>query len=477
MKKHKHLTMTMILFITAFNMSFGQIVPDLRSAANFAILAGTGISFAPPVNEINDLDVGLYPGVLSSITGMGNLTLNNGQIFAADQDPGNILPQAKLDLRNSYLFAAAATIPAPATISGNQGGKTLAPGIYKSTSTLSIAGSNLTLDAGGNENAVWIFQIASSLTTTVGGNVVLTGGAKANNVFWQVGASATLGNDTDFKGNILALISITMNTGATIDGRLLARNGAVTFAGGGTINKPEEVTGVSGEISITKVANPQTFSAVNDVIHYSITVQNTGLTTLTNIIVADDLTGNSWIIASLNAGQNNMLNTSYNITATDFIKGFVANIATAQVGVIQVNAYEVITREGLIITKVATPKTYSSAGQVITYDIVLENRGSVIIDNISVTDDLTGGIWTIPILGAGQSVVLSTTYTIVAGDLSNTFVENVVNAKLNNVIVASASELVTFDVEPPAVPISIWALALGIGLITIFIFLTYRRIL
>jgi hypothetical protein len=170
-----------------------------------------------------------------------------------------VLPQAKIDLRNAYLFAAASTVPAPATIAGNQGGITLAPGIYKSTSTLSVEGTPLTLDAGGNENAVWIFQIASSLTTTVGGNIVLAGGAKANNVYWQVGSSATIGNDTDFKGNILALVSITMNTGATIDGRLLARNGAVTFAGGSTMNKPEEAAIVSGDLLITKTADPQTF--------------------------------------------------------------------------------------------------------------------------------------------------------------------------------------------------------------------------
>jgi hypothetical protein len=90
-------------------------------------------------------------------------------ILAADQDPPARLPQAKLDLLNAYLFAANATVPAPATISGNQGGLTLAPGIYKSDISLSIEGTPLTLDAGGNENAVWIFQIASTLTTTVGG--------------------------------------------------------------------------------------------------------------------------------------------------------------------------------------------------------------------------------------------------------------------------------------------------------------------
>src|SRR5205807_2143220 len=85
-----------------------------------------------------------------------------------------------------------------------------------------------TLDAQGDANAVFIFQMASTLTTTVGRQVILSGGTKAANVFWQVGSSATLGTDSVFKGNILALASITVTTGAAVEGRLLARTGAAT---------------------------------------------------------------------------------------------------------------------------------------------------------------------------------------------------------------------------------------------------------
>jgi uncharacterized repeat protein (TIGR01451 family) len=375
MKRLRHIALTTMLCITIPAVNFGQIAPDLKSAADFAVLAATEISFAAPMSQISDLDVGLYPGFLSSITGLENLTLNNAEILAADQDPGNRLPQAKLDLTNAYLFAAAATVPAPAIISGNQGGSTLAPGIYKSTSTLSVEGSALTLDAGGNENALWIFQIASSLTTTVGGNIVLAGGAKANNIYWQVGSSATIGNDTDFKGNILALVSITMNTGAIIDGRLLARNGAVTFAGGNTMNKPEEAAIVTGDLLITKTADPKTFSALNDQINYEIVVENTGTVAVENITVEDDLTATTWLIASLGPGLSSIFTTSYNITAADLQNGFVANIATAEAGDIFVSAYEIVTKEGLIISKVATPKTYSALGELIAYDIVVENNG------------------------------------------------------------------------------------------------------
>jgi hypothetical protein len=88
---------------------------------------------------------------------------------------------------------------------------------------LEISSGDLTLDARGDANAVWIFQMASTLTTTVGRQVILTGGAKAANIYWQVGSSATLGTSSVFKGNILALASITVTTGATVEGRLLAR--------------------------------------------------------------------------------------------------------------------------------------------------------------------------------------------------------------------------------------------------------------
>ena len=97
-----------------------------------------------------------------------------------------------------------------------------------STSTLGITGT-LTLDAQGNANAQFIFQIASALTTATGSSVVLINGANAANVFWQIGSSATLGTSSTFAGDILALSSISLGTGAVLNGRALARNGAVTL--------------------------------------------------------------------------------------------------------------------------------------------------------------------------------------------------------------------------------------------------------
>jgi hypothetical protein len=226
------------------NATLGTPGVDLKSAEDFGIIAGVGISNNAGFSEIHDMNVGISPGVRSSITGFPPAIVVNGSIFASDDiaPPGvaAMLIQAKQDLTDAYLFAEGATSPAPATVAGDQGGTTLAPGIYKSTSTLLIQAGDLTLDAQGDANAVWIFQIASDFTTVggAGGNVILSGGAQAANVFWQVGSSATIGDGTSFAGNVLALTSITMNSGATAEGRMLARNGAVVLTNTNIINKP-----------------------------------------------------------------------------------------------------------------------------------------------------------------------------------------------------------------------------------------------
>jgi hypothetical protein len=229
-------------FTTGTTPVQGPVV--LNTAARFGILAGVGVSNQAGPSVINDLDVGIYPGVRSSVTGFPPATIVNGAIYASDDiaPPGvpAMLLQAKTDLTNAYLAAEGAVSPAPVTISGDQGGKTLAPGIYKSTSTVSIANGNLILDAQGDINAFWIFQIASGFTTVggAGGNVILIGGAQAKNVYWQTGSSATLGDYTSFQGNILALTSITMNSHATAVGRMLARNGAIVMTSTNIISKP-----------------------------------------------------------------------------------------------------------------------------------------------------------------------------------------------------------------------------------------------
>jgi hypothetical protein len=134
--------------------------------------------------------------------------------------------QAKSDLVTAYNDAAGRS--STATVSADLAGRTLTSGVYTSASSLGLSGA-LTLDAQGDPNAVFVFQAGSSLIVGSGSQVNLIGGAQACNVYWQVGSSATIGTGAAFVGNILALTSISMTTGATLQGRALARNGAVTL--------------------------------------------------------------------------------------------------------------------------------------------------------------------------------------------------------------------------------------------------------
>lgn len=217
---------------------------DLQSAARFGIIAATGVINIAGQSEIHNLDVGLSPGFRNAIVGFPPAILVNGALYAAnDQLPTGIpamLITAKKELSDAYLHAESLVFPASTTLSGDIGGRVLAPGIYKSSSSLLIQSGDLTLDAQGDPNAVWVFQIESGLTTIggAGGSLILTGGANANNIIWQVGSSAVIGDFTSFKGNVLANTSITMNAGATTVGRMLAMNGAVVLTSNNKIQKP-----------------------------------------------------------------------------------------------------------------------------------------------------------------------------------------------------------------------------------------------
>jgi len=192
----------------------------LGSLTGFRILAGSTVANTGPTAV--DGDIGVWAG--SSVTGFPPGTLT-GTIYTG---PGPGPAQtAQSDLTVAYNEAAGK--PPGTSVSGNIGGLTLAPGVYTATSSLAISSGDLTLTGLGDSNAVFIFQIASTLTVTSGRLVILTGGAQAANVFWQVGSSATLGTGSDFSGIIMALASITLETGATLHGRALASTGGVTL--------------------------------------------------------------------------------------------------------------------------------------------------------------------------------------------------------------------------------------------------------
>jgi len=194
-----------------------QPVALCPSLGNFSVLAGTTVTNTGSTTVSGD--VGVCPG--TAVTGFppgssgGTIHINDG-----------VASLAQAALTAGYIDAAGRA--GGTSVAGDLVGKTLTAGVYTSTSSLANSG-DLTLDAQGNPNAVFIFQIASTLITGSGSHIILANGALACNVYWQVGSSATLGTDSVFAGNIMALTSITITTGVNLDGRALARNGAVTL--------------------------------------------------------------------------------------------------------------------------------------------------------------------------------------------------------------------------------------------------------
>jgi Ice-binding-like len=205
-----------VLMITGSAGAAPSAVP-LGTTGSFSVLAGAGISNTGPTTVSGD--IGTYP--TTTETGVTSMTVH-GTDHAGDA----VTQQAKTDLVTAYNTAAGEGPTSP--IAADLGGLTLKAGVYNSSSSVGLTGA-LTLDAAGDPNAVFVFQAGSALTTASGSSVNLINGAQACNVFWQVGSSATIGTGSSFRGTILALTSITLTTGATVDGRVLARNGAVTL--------------------------------------------------------------------------------------------------------------------------------------------------------------------------------------------------------------------------------------------------------
>jgi hypothetical protein len=185
--------------------------------SSFAVLGGQSVTNTGLTLVTGDL--GVSSGV--SVTGFPPGQVN-GTIHISDA----AAVQAQADLVATYANAVAQT--PDAGLPGDVGGLTLTPGVYNAASSLGLTGT-LTLDALGDRNAEWIFQIGSTLTTATASSVLLTNGATARNVIWQIGSSATLGTNTAFAGRILAAVSITVNAGVSVNGQVLARDGSVTL--------------------------------------------------------------------------------------------------------------------------------------------------------------------------------------------------------------------------------------------------------
>lgn len=193
--------------------------PSLGRAWSFAVLGGSTVTNSGASAITGDLGLS-SPGV--SLTGFPPGTQARGIQHVGDPAAN----QAQSDAQRAYLALADMTCSTALT-GQDLGGKALAPGVYCFTSSAELTGQ-LVLDGRGNSKGVWVFQVASTLTTATNSSVVMRKGGRPANVFWQVGSGATLGTGTAFIGNILAYSSITMNTAANLQGRALARQ-AVTM--------------------------------------------------------------------------------------------------------------------------------------------------------------------------------------------------------------------------------------------------------
>jgi Ice-binding-like len=231
------LTIIAVLIATQSAAS-AATVPPLGTASTYAVLAGTTVTNTG-ASTVNG-DLGVSPG--TAVTGFPPGTVSGSQ-----HDGDAPAAAAQTDLATAYSNAAGQT-PTTTGLSAIGGGPALTPGVYNAPSSLGVTGT-VTLDGQGDPNAVFIFQIGSTLTTASGSAISLTDGANACNVFWQVGSSATLGTGSAFAGNILALTSITVTTGNTVDGSVLARNAAVTLDDD-TISAPSCTTEGSPLVSL-----------------------------------------------------------------------------------------------------------------------------------------------------------------------------------------------------------------------------------
>lgn len=194
----------------------------LLTAGGFRVLGGSTVTNTALITTITGGDLGLSPG--TSVTGFPpGIVVAPGVMHVTDP----IAAQAQLDLTAAYNFAKG--LPSTGVLAGDLMGLTLAPGVYTTGSSTMISAGSVTLM--GTATDVFVFQIGSTLTTSPGTSVILSGGVVPDNVFWQVGSSATIGTTSNFSGTIMAFTAITLDTNAVLHGRALARNAAVTLDG------------------------------------------------------------------------------------------------------------------------------------------------------------------------------------------------------------------------------------------------------
>ena len=249
------LALSVVLALTCLvaSQSHASVIPvDLGTAANFVILTESGVSSTSGTTVVGD--IGVSPIAATAITGFGLIidstgtfstsSMVTGKLYAADyaSPTPTYLTTAIGDMGTAYTDAAGRAAFVTELGAGNIGGMILAPNVYKWSSAVSIP-TDVTLLGGAND--VWIFQIAGTLDISSGKKVILSGGAQANNIFWQVAGQTTLETTSQFDGNILCMTAVVMQTGASLDGRILAQTASTLDSNDVTaplVNVPEPVT-------------------------------------------------------------------------------------------------------------------------------------------------------------------------------------------------------------------------------------------
>ena len=252
------LALSMALVVTVATTASAALQPTvvLGTSESYAVLAGSGITNTGATTASGSAGANFGSSPTGTFTGSASVTTTGTLFLTANPQTA----EAKTDLAIAYNDAAGRTPATP--IAADLGGQTLMHGVYNSASSIGLTGT-LTLDGENNPAAVFIFQAGSTLTTASASNVVLINGAQPCNVFWQVGSSATFGTNSQFIGHVLALTSITATTGATFQGSLLARNGAVTLDTNTFVNDqcaavvtPTPTASVTPSVSSTPTVTP-----------------------------------------------------------------------------------------------------------------------------------------------------------------------------------------------------------------------------
>ena len=384
-----------------------QLPVDLGSASSFTVLAGSTVTNTGFTTVVGN--VGLSPG--SSVTGFPPGTITGGALHVND----GAAVSAQGSLSAAYSDAAGRSL-APVTVAGDLSGQTLPPGLYKSTSTLSIGGV-LTLDGQSNANSVFIFQIASGLTTGTGSRVVLIGNANPANIFWQVGSSATLGTYSTFNGTILAYASVTLATGAELDGRALAEVGAVTLDSNPMANPGSPVTTAPPPaLTVTcPLGTAQVGVAYNSLLAatggappytFSITPTPASLPPGLTLIPSTGL-----LIGTPTAAGTS----SFVSNVSDSASGTATNSCSINVAAAQANVS--IAKSG---PATVAPNTN------ITYNMVVTNTGASLATNVTVTDVVPSGTTFVSATASQGSCSGTSTVTCSLGTLAANGVATVV---------------------------------------------------